>query len=204
MMSRETALSIGQAHELDLAFRRTNWTNEDIHRLIDGGILQSVLGVVRGTHEVREIERIIDLSRDPELPFPGTRIKRHSDGGLLRLIKDGGDLLLGEQRIIPTPAQNCAGGSAYGNSVFMILEDGKPVSACVLDYMVRHPEIWPQILKDGRPALFWGHTYADDEREYVRMGYWKDGSVRSHYEPIRRSSNGSRITDRARGDTIHV
>jgi hypothetical protein len=191
-MSQDLMLDVGQANEMKLALRRAGWTNEDVKRFTEGNYLAGFLGVVRGTHEVREIEHIIDLSRDPQLPFPNTIVKGSSNGGPTRLIRNGNELILGDLRIIPTPAQNCGSGAVYGRSVFMILEDGRAVSPCVLDYMVEHPATWPQNLKDGRPALFWGHTFLDPEteREYVRMGYWKDGRVRSHYEPIRNGSNG--------------
>ena len=45
-------LDVGLANELKMAFRRGDWTNEEIKRLCEGDILKQVRGVVRGLAEV--------------------------------------------------------------------------------------------------------------------------------------------------------
>jgi ribosomal protein S27E len=45
-------LDVGQANELKLAFRRANYTNDDIKRLCEGTILADVRNVLIGCAEI--------------------------------------------------------------------------------------------------------------------------------------------------------
>ena len=60
-------LDVGQVNELKLAFRRFNWTNEDIKKFseADTALGDGVRGVIRGTHEIKQKEKVI-------LPIPAS------------------------------------------------------------------------------------------------------------------------------------
>ena len=64
-------LDVGQANELKLAFRRANYTNDDIKRLCEGNVLADVRTVLLGRTEryicltVKMGEHVIDCNADP-------------------------------------------------------------------------------------------------------------------------------------------
>jgi len=53
--------------------------------------------------------------------------------------------------------------------------EGQPIlNACVLDYLLAHPELIPEEWK-GKTVLFWGTIYHDlHDNLVVRYLYWED------------------------------
>lgn len=55
-------LDVDQAAELKYAFRRGDWTNEEIKRLCEGDLLKEVRNVVRGAAEITVIKRLAHVA----------------------------------------------------------------------------------------------------------------------------------------------
>ena len=51
-MSDKFTMSVGQAHELEMAFSRNGYTNADVKTLSSGDMLGRVLGVIRGMTDI--------------------------------------------------------------------------------------------------------------------------------------------------------
>ena len=73
-------LDVGQANELKLAFRKANYTNDDIKRLCEGNVLADVRSVLLGHAEVKLVEHVIDLDADPFVPN-NWKVEKHQHGG---------------------------------------------------------------------------------------------------------------------------
>lgn len=80
-------LDVGQANELKLAFRRADWSNDDIKRLCEGSILADVRSVLRGHAAINVVEHVIDCDADPFVP-DGHSVEEHQKGGSFRWNKD--------------------------------------------------------------------------------------------------------------------
>ena len=107
--------------------------------------------------------------KKPELPFKGATIDY--DNGMKSV--DLADLTLNLE-----PEQE--NGSIKGE----ILAERLKKTACnasVLDYLIKHPESYPEDWK-GRYVYFWGTIFrSSDGSLCVRSGYWSVGEVVSNY-----------------------
>lgn len=180
-------LDVSQAHELKLAFRRGDWTNEEIKRLCEGDILTRVRGALRGTHEIKPIDHVLDLATIPGLPFNGATIVEHQGTGIVRLERREDDLYLDGKKIELHLSPKQKKGTIGGNDLRKYLE-GKPVlGAAVLDYLLAHPELIPDSWKVNEAGntlyiFFWGTIYRGaDGHLYVRYLCWFDERWVSDY-----------------------
>lgn len=169
------------------------------------GFLDLLRDVFVGTHEIKEIEGVINLDAPvrwgvPD-PTPGcyTRERQPSRGGLAKLEKHLDSLYLDGKKIClfqSEEQQNAPSWSTtYEQLMSVFNESGKQgISAKVLDYLVEHPQLWPQEWKQDD---FWVFFTADtflhtgSRESLVLGGYWVrrrggEGVVASDYMWIHR------------------
>lgn len=166
-------LDVGQADELKLAFRRANYTNNDIKRLCEGTILSDVRNVLLGHAEVKTREHIIDLDADPFIP-DGCTVEegKHQKGGSFKWDPAKVQLYL-------SPSQQ-DGRSINGEALSAELA-GKPVfNANLLDYLLAYKYLIPEEWKKDeqgrtRYTSFLGTEYrCSGGHPFVRCLSWTD------------------------------
>jgi len=161
----ELMLDVGQANELKLAFRRGNWTNEEIKTLSEGDMLLKVREVLLGRAEIKPVAHLIDLDAPPYIPN-GWSVVEH---------RQGGQMVWDPTKVKFHLSKNQKGGKRIeGNKLRKELE-GKPVyNANLLDYLYANKELIPEEWKkneDGsiRFTYFWGTIYRNSSGGlYVR------------------------------------
>jgi hypothetical protein len=165
-------LDVGQANELKLAFRKANYTNDDIKRLCEGNVLADVRNVLLGHAEVKLVEHVIDLDADPFVPN-NWKVEKHQHGGSFKWDPKQVQFYLSE----PQRKEK----SIEGNKLRRELE-GKPVfNANLLDYLLAHPNLIPEDWKQDekgrtRYIFFWGTIYrSSDGNLGVRCLCWYGG-----------------------------
>ena len=165
------------------------YTAEQFNLLGQSGRLREMLCVLRGTHEIRPIDHMINLSIPCKLPFTDAEHVSSAKSGIVRLERHGDDLCLDGKKINLFLSDGQKGGFIVGHELRKELEakDGN-VSAKVLDHTVEHPELWPESWKkddQGRTIyiFFWDDIFRLPVRDrlYVRYGCWGGGRVVSHY-----------------------
>ena len=158
-------LDVGQANELKLAFRRADWSNDDIKRLCEGDVLADVRRVLRRQALIAAIEHIIDCDKDPYLP-DGWKVEDHLKGD--KLIWDASKVNL----YLSDHQKNYK--TIRGRQLLAELA-GKPVlNANVLDYLLANKYIIPEEWK-GKYVFFWGTVYSPLSGTLcVRYLFWSD------------------------------
>ncbi|MBI2474942.1 hypothetical protein HYV69_00765 [Candidatus Uhrbacteria bacterium] len=178
-MSDAFEMGQGLGHHLEMGFARHGWTKADVNKLGQGDLLANVLKVVRGTAVVKILKHVVDLAGDcmPESwKKQKWEIERHVGDGQLEL-----DLSKIQLHLSPNQKDSK---TIEGNDLRAELEDSKvPVlNACVLEYLLAHPEIIPEDWKvdekgNTRYIYFWGTVYRNpDGVLYVRCLFWSDGA----------------------------
>ena len=159
-------LDVDQAGKLKAAFRRGDWTNQEIKRLCEGDVLANVRNVLRGYATIATVEHVIDCDANPFVP-KGWGVEEHHEGGHFKWNVPQVQLFLSEgQR---------GGNVLEGNKLRKELA-GKPVlNANVLDYLLANPHLIPEEWK-GKYVFFWGTVYrSSDGRLFVRCLDWDGG-----------------------------
>lgn len=164
MSYNEFALSVGQAHELELAFRRNYWTNEDVKKLCKGTLPYSVLRQVRDVlHEksvIKEIEdHVIDCDVTPSIPYEGYYIESHRKMGKWKWNPHHVELLS-----LPEQGRQDDGVYVSGEDLCKQIIVRPALNACVLDYLLAHPHLIPD---EWNAVLFWGTIYSRDKDKRV-------------------------------------
>lgn len=162
-------LDVGQANELKMAFRRADFTNADIKRLCDSHLLGSIRSVLRGEASINVISpvrHIIDCDVAPFIP-EGWCVEEHKNDGQFTFDPSQIELYLDFDQY----------GSKYsepidGNTLRRGLADKPVLNANVLDYLVTHPDLIPEIWKKDRRGrtqniYFWGTVYRDGSGNLV-------------------------------------
>ena len=67
MSNDDLMLDVGQANEIKMFFRRSDWTNQDIKAFTEGDS-DLILKYVRGLAEINIVKHVIDCSTDPFVP----------------------------------------------------------------------------------------------------------------------------------------
>ena len=173
-------LDVGTANDLKMAFRRAGYSSADIKALCAGDKAAQILPVLRGHGTVQIVKHVINLAGDcmPESwKKDSWTIEKHVVGE--------GQLELDLSKIQLHLSSNQKDGKVIeGNKLRKELVKNKvPVlNACVLDYLIAHPEIIPEDWKEDekgntRYIYFWGTVYRFTiGRLCVRYLFW-DGSV---------------------------
>jgi len=162
----ELMLDVGQANELKMAFRRADYSNDEIKQLCEGNILADVRRVLHNHAAITAVEHIIDCDADPFVPN-GWKVEEHQKGGQFKFDAAQMRFFLAEGQ------QN--GKVLEGNKLRSELA-GKPVlNANVLDYLLAHPHLIPEEWK-GKAIFFWGTIYrSSDDNLHVRCLCWDGG-----------------------------
>ena len=134
-MSSDLMLDVGQANELKLAFRKANYTNDDIKRLCEGNILTNVRNVLLGFSEVKPIDHVIDLDAAPFIP-DGWKVEKHQKGGSFKWDPKKVSLYLSKQQK--------EGSSINGKDLQKKLGDEPVLNANVLDYLLANKHLIPE------------------------------------------------------------
>lgn len=174
-MSNDLMLDVGQANELKLAFRRADFSNDDIKRLCEGNVLADVRSVLRGHASITVVEHAIDCDADPFNPWEkdGWTVEEHQKGGTFTWDASQVELYLASGQ------KN--GKYIEGNKLRKELAKKPVLNANVLDYLLKNPHLIPEEWKkDGqgntRYIFFWGTIYrCRDGNLYVRYLCWVGG-----------------------------
>jgi len=180
-------LDVGQANELKMAFRRADYTSEEVKRLSEGNILGEVRNVLRGLAEVKPIDHAIDHSKTPKFPFNGASVEEHRGTGVSKLERRGDDLYLDGKKILLHLEKSQKDDSIQGHKLREKLAKQTVLDANILDYLVEHPELIPDTWKqdeEGRTryVFFWGTVFRHaDGNLCVRCLCWGDGGWQVDY-----------------------
>lgn len=166
-------LDVGQANELKLAFRRANWSNDDIKRLCEGNVLADVRSVLRG-HTFINVINVINCDADPFNPWAndGFTIEEHQKGGQWKFDPTHVEFFLASDQKDDKVIE--------GNKLCKELAKKLCFNANILDYLLENPHLIPEEWKmDGngntRYIFFWGTIYRYGGSRRIRCLYWGDG-----------------------------
>lgn len=178
-MANDFTLSVGQAHELEMAMRRAGgWNPALVKRLSTGNNFTWVRDVLNGTWEAKEANHAIDCSVDPFIP-DGWRVEcQLTLSGKLNLTRVGDDLFLDGRRIVLHLSPNQVEGkfvNGYKLRMELAALPNRLLPAHLLDYLLAHPELIPESWKD-KAICFWGTIYrGSDGLLNVRYLHWDGG-----------------------------
>jgi hypothetical protein len=170
-MSDKLSLSVGLAHELEMAFSRNGWTNTEIKALCEGDVLAGVRNVVRGVDEIKPVDLLIDCDTIPPVPY-GLRIDEHRKNGILAWDPSKIEFYLSSEQ--------WKGKCIKGKKLRRELADMPVLNVNVLNYLMVHPMLIPDNWRkdergDTRYISFWGTIYRDSDGElFVKSLFWKD------------------------------
>ena len=148
-MSNDLMLDVGQANELKLAFRRADYSNDDIKRLCEGNVLADVRRVLLGHASITVVSHVIDCDADPFVP-DGWSVEEHQKGGSFQRDASKVELWLANGQ------KN--GKVLKGNKLRKEMAKKVPFNACALDYLLANPHLIPEEWK-GKYVFFWGTVY---------------------------------------------
>lgn len=162
---------------------------DEFAKLGQKGRLRAMLGVIRGTHEIRLIDHVLDLSVPCKLPFNGAERVGPTKSGVVKLERRGDDLYLDGKKIELFLSEKQKKDVHGGHDLRKELEvKGGNVSATILDHLVAHPELWPENWKKDNQGntifvYFWDDIFCySGGRLCVRGGFWGGGGVVSDYD----------------------
>ena len=158
-------LDVSQAHELKLAFRRADYTNEEIKRLCEGAILVDVRKVLLGHARIVPVEHVITCTCGSFLPRLGSgwSEEEHHLCGTMQLEKRDGHLFLNGKKVERYFSPNQKGSKVIqGHNLRKELANQSTLCACVLDYLIQHIELIPEEWKQG-VTYFWGTIFRDPD-----------------------------------------
>jgi len=166
-MTSDFAKNMGLAHKVISAGELVGFTPAQWNALAENPTLfDAIHDVVLGHAEIKPIEHLIDCDAAP-FTQSGWKVEKHQKGGQFKWDSAQVALYLSEFQ---------KNGVIDGNKLRNELA-GKPVmNACVLDYLLAHPNLIPEKWK-GKYVFFWGTIYRDsDGYLYVRyLGWYGDG-----------------------------
>ncbi|MCR4274484.1 MAG: hypothetical protein NUW02_00315 [Candidatus Campbellbacteria bacterium] len=186
-MATASEISVGVSHELAITATKVGFEPKDFATLAHSeDKMAGILGVLRGTHEVKPIDHVIDLGSPAKLPFDGAVLEVHRGEGVVKLERRGDDLYLdGKPLNLFLSRKQKNGGVIGGYDLRKELEKrGNNVSAKVLDHLVAHPELWPESWKKDAQGntvyvFFWDDIfrYPASVDLCVRYASWDEGTV---------------------------
>lgn len=150
----ELKMSLGQAHELEIALRKAGFSNSDVSKMAENEMIcQNFLAVLRGNAMVECVKHIIDCDAEPYIPegwsiHPEDQIQSRVTGQFEFDPSKAGLFLTDKQKV----------SYEIGNDLKQALEGQPVLPANVLDYLLAHPEAIPESWK-GKYIFFWGTIY---------------------------------------------
>lgn len=127
----ELMLDVGQANELKLAFRRHNFTNDDIKKLCEGDVLARVLHLVRGTGKVETVsppDFTVSVDRMVKPAYPDW-VKKVMHSGLEGVGPAEYDLKSDVEEWLHPDQQN--GDVVSGNAIYAFLRESNALADCL-------------------------------------------------------------------------
>ncbi len=160
-----TIYSVGQMNQLADALEVAGYTPDDVTRLRSSKQLPEILAMVRGNAKIELVRHLIGCSADPYIPG-GWTVEEHHKAGQLEWDPAKITLFLVEKQKT---------GTIHGHNLRKELADKSVLNACVLDYLLAHPELIPEDWK-GEFVFFWGTIYRNSGGNlYVRCLFWFGG-----------------------------
>lgn len=149
--------------EVIITAAKAGWEPKDFSYLAQQEeVMKLVLGVLRGTHEIKGIEHVIDGDAAPMIPN-GWSVEEHQKGGVMKFDSSKTELYLSKKQ---------KSGTIGGHKLREELKGKKVLNANVLDYLLANPKAIPEEWK-GKAVFFWGTIYCDSGGNlYVRFLYW--------------------------------
>lgn len=159
-----TVYSIGQMNQVADAFEAAGYKPNDVTKLRSKiEALRKFKLVLGGMSEIVAVKHVIDLNADPMVP-DGWSVKEHHKGSSFEWNPAKIALYLSEQ-------QN-NGNFIEGNKLRKKLKSKTVLNACLLDYLLAHPQLIPEDWK-GKTVFFWGTIYCDSDGDLcVRFLIW--------------------------------
>ena len=153
-MTNDFTLSVGQAHELEMAMNRVGgWDGALVKALSTGSNLADVREVLLKRSMIKPIGCLIDCDAEPFCPLDW-KVEEHKKGGSLEWDPTKVKLYLSPNQ------QN--GKCIKGHKLRKELENKSVLNANVLEFLLAHPELIPEGWK-GKAIFFWGTIYRDPD-----------------------------------------
>lgn len=184
-MNDKFILGAGQSHHLEHAFRRGEWTTDEVHRLGSGDVLRDVREVIDGFSKITPVEYVFDASAEPMVP-EGVAIKAHREHGTESVLwRYRDELYLNGKRIVLKEVEDRAQEVEY---IFEhILTEPNGINATVMNVLAKMPRgfvPWPhnllcvyfpgtEFVSDYNNRTFIGRFGCD--QSYQRWGETYDG-----------------------------
>ena len=184
-----SSYSEGQSHQLMDSVEAAGWSSAHVTKAGQSRpLLVGFRGVLDGTHEIRPIEHIIDLGGAARLPFDSAVLESHRGSGIVRVELREDGVYLGGRRLgglFRAKAQKKS--TILGHDLRKECDKRSDMlPAVVLDFMVEHPELYPDEWKadaEGNTIYVFFmddiFRYPADDSLCVRCGYWGGGRVRT-------------------------
>lgn len=170
----------GQVHQLANALEGEGFTPDDVTKLGQNKGLGDIRGVLRGTHEIKPIEYIIDCNADPFIPV-GWEVEEHQKRGLFKW--DPAQIRL---YLSPPLHDHDDHVCIKGYELREKLKGESVLNANVLDYLLQNQHLIPEGWKRRNAfcVFFWGTVYCrpvggrrDEILPCVRGLTWEDNGV---------------------------
>lgn len=158
-----TLFSIGQMNQLGDAFEAHGLTPEDVTKLRSHPDFAMLRLFARGQAKLVLPQHLIDCDAAPFQPN-GWSVEKHAKAGQFEWNPTRVKLYLAKSQK--------PGKLVEGNKLRKELEGQMVLNACVLDYLLKNPELIPDEWK-GKAVFFWGTIYRDsDGYLFVRYLCW--------------------------------
>lgn len=164
--------SIGQMNQLGDALETAGFTPGEVTKLQQFRGLATLRAVLNGTAQIVVTKHVIDCDADPFVP-ENWKVEEHQKGGKFEWDPSQIELYLDKGQL--------GGNSIVGNKLRQKMSSKKIMNACVLDFLLAHPELIPEEWK-SRAVFFWGTIYREsDGNLYVRYLCWDGGGWSCYY-----------------------
>ncbi len=156
-MNNEFSLSSGQAHELELMFRKTGWSNADVKKLCSQTTMQGVLQFVRGNADFVVRKHVIDNRETYGLTSGSQeRVVDH-----YRLGRDGQFEWNPVTVALHVSSEKSEDNLIDAERLYNEMRFKAPLNMHILLYLLNHQTLIPsewQPKRDGDPRVicFWG------------------------------------------------
>ncbi len=127
--------------------------------------MKLVLGLIRGTHEIKSVEGMIDCDALPMIPS-NWNIKKHQKCGVIKFDISKIELyfLKGYKNVI-----------TENNDLLVELKGKKLMNANVLDYLLANPKYIPEEWRKLKRVFFLGTVYGVGDYLGFRYIEWRGG-----------------------------
>jgi len=148
----------GQVHQLMEKFEAEGFTADDITKLGQYKDLDKIKQVLDGYAEIIPFSHVVDCDVAPEI-LSDWQKEEHFKMGKLKLENRDGKLYANGQEVIRFLSKKQKDGKTIeGCELRLELASKSTLNACILDYLLKHPELIPEEWKKGL-TYFWGTIF---------------------------------------------